>query len=180
MRRVREERRAETPPTPCADALEDTWTNSQVSTTSSQSTSRRLESHSSQSGPWNAPVARITITETSGQTYGFGAKDAESRQLRLCDEAKDKILGPMPVNDFLRDFLKRDTIDMEDMPSSDGAFNEVPHKATTERMIYQPMVRPHPRLLAQGCVYITIADHGPERRAGNRLPLPKVPFLRHI
>ena len=160
MGRLPDKRRAKTPPTPPTpltpltprvDTLEDMLPNSQVSITSSRgTTSHPLKSHSSQSGPWNVPVARVTMSETSGQTYGLGAKDAESRQLRLCEEAQDKILGPMPVKAFLRDFLKRDTINMEDMPSFEGAFKRVPRKAATERMIYEPMVRPHPRLSTWG------------------------------
>ena len=68
-----------TPPIPDADIYEDFQPNSQVSTTSTQGTSRRLKSHASQTAAWNAPVAKISMTETSGQTYGFSAKDTGSR-----------------------------------------------------------------------------------------------------
>ena len=101
-----------------------------------------MKSHASKAGPWRVPTAVISMTETSGQTYGVGGKDAHSRYLRLCDETKGKILGPMPPAEFLKEFLCYDMVNKENMPSPDSAFDEVPRAATSESKIYEPMVCP--------------------------------------
>lgn len=53
------------------------------------------------------------------------------------------MLGPMPVEEFLRQFLSADTISFEDMPSPKGAFSGVLNpsdKITKETGIYAPLV----------------------------------------
>lgn len=83
------------------------------------------------------------MTETSGQTYGFGAKNNE-RYLRLADESRRWFLGPMPPRDFLDAFLdvgKERAPLARKMPSPEGAFQAVPKRPTSEKAIYEPMVR---------------------------------------
>lgn len=63
-----------------------------------------------------------TITETSGQTYGFGDKTYEARYRRLAEESLKRFIGLMPTKAFLQTFLRSGEISKEDMPSSKEAF----------------------------------------------------------
>ena len=92
-------------------------------------------------GPWRAAIAALSRTETSGQTYGFGPKDAESRYRRLGREAMSTVIGPMPPDLFLRTFLRSDEISKDRMPLVDQAFEAVPESGSKESEIYEPLVR---------------------------------------
>ena len=70
----------------------------------------------------------------------FGPNDAEKRYLRFADEAASHLIGPMPVDKFLDEFLPKPTAD-KPMPDSKGAFDGVPEKPQNEGQIYAPLVR---------------------------------------
>ncbi|KAL1950098.1 hypothetical protein VTO73DRAFT_5220 [Trametes versicolor] len=114
----------------------------QASQTSQASAAgHKLRKKGAGTGAWNTPITR---TETSAQTFGFEDKTAKSRNLRLGEEMKGRMLGPMPVEDFLREFLSADTISFKDMPSPKSAFSRVPKKSdkiTKETDIYAPLIK---------------------------------------
>ena len=118
----------------------DTQDESQPRSQASNGPSRELKPHASATGAWKVPTASVTMTETSGQVYGLGSKDAQSRHLRLSQEALNTIIGPMPVVDFFGAFLKCDPAIMLSMPPAEDAFNEVPENANREEDIYEPLV----------------------------------------
>lgn len=67
----------------------------QSSQWSQASQNRKFRKIGTGGGAWNAPIAHFMMTETSGQTYGFGTK-TEERYCRLAEEGKKWMLGPMP------------------------------------------------------------------------------------
>ncbi|KAM5540757.1 hypothetical protein V8D89_005590 [Ganoderma adspersum] len=73
-------------------------------------------------GVLNTPLAAITITETSGQTYGIAEKDTK-RYTRLRDESLRWLVGTMPVPQFMHAFLGGDRVDMARMPPADNMFD---------------------------------------------------------
>ena len=91
-------------------------------------------------GPWGIPIPMVSMTETSGQTYGCGIKSSTDRYRRLARESMKSFLGPMPTEDFLNVFLHRDRIDRSRQPSPAGAFRDVPEKGALEKRIYEPLV----------------------------------------
>ena len=57
------------------------------------------------------------------------------------EEARRYTIGPMPVHDFLSEFLAcGDSRDPKAMMSSRRAFESVPARAETSMAIYQPLV----------------------------------------
>ena len=70
----------------------------------------------------NTPLAAVTITETSGQTYGIAEKDTK-RYTRLRDESLRWLVGTMPVPQFMHAFLGGDRVDMAYMPPPDNMFD---------------------------------------------------------
>lgn len=70
--------------------------------------------------------------------YGFNERDAQAMNQRHAAEAMKYFLGPMPVQVFMETFLP--ITSMEGMPSSVGAFSDIPAGAK-ERDIYKPLVR---------------------------------------
>ncbi|KAI0671003.1 hypothetical protein C8Q78DRAFT_1078950 [Trametes maxima] len=88
------------------------------------------------SGPWNTPVS---ITENSSQTFGFSENDAQARYLRLGKETMDLTVGPMPVTQFLEDFLFASCISKIGMPSPEKAFDKL-KGATSESVIYDLLI----------------------------------------
>ncbi|TBU45832.1 hypothetical protein BD309DRAFT_682107 [Dichomitus squalens] len=115
---------------------------SQSSQWSQTTQSRALRKEGSGGGAWNVPVAHITMTETSGQTYGFALKTSEDRYIRLADEANRWILGPMPPMAFIDEFLSLDEVGVKGyMPSPAGAFDAVPTEGAKEEDFYEPLAR---------------------------------------
>ncbi|KAI1781620.1 hypothetical protein LXA43DRAFT_861768, partial [Ganoderma leucocontextum] len=74
-------------------------------------------------GVLNTPLAAVTITETSGQTYGIAEKDT-ARYKRLREESLRWLVGTMPVPVFLHAFLGGDRVDMTEMPGGRDMFKE--------------------------------------------------------
>ncbi|EJF61059.1 hypothetical protein DICSQDRAFT_127376 [Dichomitus squalens LYAD-421 SS1] len=115
---------------------------SQSSQWSQTTQSRALRKEGSGGGAWNVPVAHITMTETSGQTYGFALKTSDDRYIRLADEANRWILGPMPPMAFIDEFLSLDEVGVKGyMPSPAGAFDAVPTEGAKEEDFYEPLAR---------------------------------------
>ena len=173
-------RRSPTPPMSPLGTQPEAEPCSQASVTSSQSAGRKMKSHASRAGAWNAPAAVISMTETSGQTYGVGGKDAHSRYLRLCSETKSKMLGPMPPVEFLKEFLCYDMVNKKDMPSPDGAFDQVPRSAKSESIIYEPMVCPKAVLERHRPLLTTLIDYRAQCRRGTCKSLSKLRILQHL
>ncbi|OBZ71567.1 hypothetical protein A0H81_08676 [Grifola frondosa] len=84
----------------------------------------------------------VTRNENSAQAFGFDEQDAKHRYQRLIDEAKEQVLGPMPIQQFLDEFLPmHDSIEERaGMLSALNAFRNVPESADHERDIYDPLV----------------------------------------
>ncbi|KAI0350363.1 hypothetical protein OH77DRAFT_1489248 [Trametes cingulata] len=100
---------------------------------------RRLRERGSGSGAWNTAVP---LTETSGQTFGFDPKDADSRNARLGEEIRWTVVGPMPVEVFLEEFFQASCIDFTEMPPPEGAFNGVVTENTkNEKDMYAPLIQ---------------------------------------
>ncbi|KAI0350356.1 hypothetical protein OH77DRAFT_1593615 [Trametes cingulata] len=100
---------------------------------------RRLREYGSGDGAWNTAVP---LTETSGQTFGFDPKDADSRNARLGEEIRWTTVGPMPVEDFLEEFFEASALDFTEMPPSKGAFDGVvTEKTKNERDMYAPLIK---------------------------------------
>ncbi|PIL30494.1 hypothetical protein GSI_07194 [Ganoderma sinense ZZ0214-1] len=74
-------------------------------------------------GVLNTPLVAVTITETSGQTYGIAEKDTE-RYKRLREESLGWLVGTMPVPAFLNAFLGGDRVDLRKMPRGRNMFKD--------------------------------------------------------
>ncbi|KAH8115734.1 hypothetical protein DFH11DRAFT_1507170, partial [Phellopilus nigrolimitatus] len=86
----------------------------------------------------DTPIAR---TE-NGAKDGFDPMDAKSRNIRYAREMKRWCVGPMPVEEFLDEFLPpapkgKGT---RAMPSCKGAFNRVPMEPKDEQAIYEKLI----------------------------------------
>ncbi|KAH9915713.1 hypothetical protein B0H21DRAFT_713571 [Amylocystis lapponica] len=68
-------------------------------------------------------------------------KDAKSQHVRYVQEARRFMLGLMPVQDFIHEFLPRDT-DMTKMPPSVDAFKKIPAKPERKTDIYGHLQSP--------------------------------------
>nr|VWO95586.1 Uncharacterized protein [Ganoderma boninense] len=110
-----------------------------------ESQPRGLRKTGTGGGAWNAPVAHVMMTETSGQTYGFGDQRDSVRYGRLANEARRWVLGPMPPVKFLEEFLNPQgrmwKEHREKMPEPREAFNEVPKREGSEKKIYEPLAK---------------------------------------
>ncbi|KAH9915714.1 hypothetical protein B0H21DRAFT_887034, partial [Amylocystis lapponica] len=96
------------------------------------------------SGRWRVPIPVLGVpeiirdsTETSHTSI---MKDAKSQHVRYVQEARRFMLGPMPVQDFIHEFLPRDT-DMTKMPPSVDAFKKIPAKPERKTDIYGHLIR---------------------------------------
>ncbi|KAI0324547.1 hypothetical protein GY45DRAFT_1340712 [Cubamyces sp. BRFM 1775] len=100
------------------------------------------DSESSESDDGNAT---IFLTENSSETFGFRMKTAEPRYQRLGQEAAYISVGPMPVGEFLNEFLRRQQImseTKEKMPSPDNAFAGLSGcEGKAEAAFYEPLTR---------------------------------------
>lgn len=86
-----------------------------------------LKATSTGAGVLNTPLAAITITETSGETYSFRRNDT-ARYARLGDESRKWLVGTMPVGDFLSTFLGGDRISLSAMPNGSDMFQKTMKK----------------------------------------------------
>ncbi|KAH8115737.1 hypothetical protein DFH11DRAFT_1507405, partial [Phellopilus nigrolimitatus] len=86
----------------------------------------------------NTPLAR---TEYSAEG-SFDPKDAKGRNIRYAREMKRWCVGPMPVEEFLDEFLppapKGKGVRV--MPSCKGAFNRIPVDPKDEQAIYEKLI----------------------------------------
>ncbi|KAI0629906.1 hypothetical protein C8Q77DRAFT_1180533 [Trametes polyzona] len=86
----------------------------------------------------------VPYTENSAQTFGFDQKTADAQNYRRGEEMTSFVIGPMPVDAFLNEFLDARKVDFKDMPSPNNAFDSVLPETkapTKERDIYEPLIR---------------------------------------
>ncbi|KAI0326080.1 hypothetical protein GY45DRAFT_1329415 [Cubamyces sp. BRFM 1775] len=95
------------------------------------------------SGPWPVPLPDVYLSrnENSAQTYGFDPKDADSRYKRLGVDASRVTMGPMPVTDFLEEFLPARKALIKLMPRCKGAFNGIKANNANESDIYPILLK---------------------------------------
>lgn len=72
------------------------------------------------------------------RVFEFHNRKAEALNHKYAEEGSKFFLGPMPVRDFLDAFFPK--VSLKGMPSSNGAFKEVPSSGP-EKDIYEPLVR---------------------------------------
>ena len=95
---------------------------------------------------YDVPMA---LEQSLARTRGLEPELARSRNRKAVEDAKKHTLGPMPVRDFMRDFLKvPHTCNTGDLLSSRHAFSRVPARASTPEDLSDPLVRPAVVLLA--------------------------------
>ncbi|KAI0935419.1 hypothetical protein AcV7_003854 [Taiwanofungus camphoratus] len=117
---------------------------SKMSNTPPASTSTQPDAAtpSRKEGPVETPLkftsTPIAKNENTAQHYGFDPKDASARDQRYAREARKFFLGPMPVRQFLDDFLSE--CKDGDMPKSEGAFKHIPKCVANEPDIYDPLI----------------------------------------
>ena len=80
------------------------------------------------------------MNENSAQRYGFGSKMAKDRYPRLADASARVTVGPMPPQDFLKDFLPVPDGILKAMPKSKGAFSGIKGYNTKESDVYDILV----------------------------------------
>ena len=90
---------------------------------------------------WNCP---LSYHENSTEKFGFIRKTGKDHHHRAAKFMPSVVLGPTPVRDFLTEFRHRSALPVDDMPSPNGAFDEVPLKSDKESAIYHPMVGFYP------------------------------------
>lgn len=95
---------------------------------------------------YDSPLA----VDHSLQPRGFQPSEVCRRYKRYIPESQDYIVGPMPPQEFLDEFLL--ATDQEGMCSPRYAFRKVPSRATTPAGIFEPLVG---LLFAlhHGCIY---------------------------
>lgn len=92
-----------------------------------------------QSIPYDIPMA---LDQSLDHTLGLEPERAKSRNRKLAEDARNYTLGPIPVIQFLGEFLSPPD-DYEPMLSSNyaNAFRSIPSRGTTSTEIYEPLVR---------------------------------------
>ncbi|KAL5485979.1 hypothetical protein ACEPAI_7023 [Sanghuangporus weigelae] len=87
-----------------------------------------------------APIAKETplAFRMTKNKRAIQLRKAEHKHLRNANDGIKVLIGPMPVEEFLNEFLP--AVDESDMPDPTGAFNAVPVKAVKEREIYSPLI----------------------------------------
>ncbi|KAL5532272.1 hypothetical protein ACEPAF_5841 [Sanghuangporus sanghuang] len=87
-----------------------------------------------------APIAKETplTLRMSANTRATEPNKAEDKHRRNADEAMRVLIGPMPVEKFLDEFLP--AVDESDMPDPTSAFDAVPRGASDEKEIYYPFI----------------------------------------
>ena len=85
--------------------------------------------------PFHVPIARC---DDKTQQFELDASDAADRYRQYAADAYRFMLGPMPVREFLNEFLPR--YSKKRMPSSRDAFKGVPKESSHDKDIYEPLV----------------------------------------
>ena len=90
-------------------------------------------------GIYDCPLA---IDPHSLQPRGFEPKDVLLRYKRYVPDSRHYVVGPMPVQEFLDEFLPPSSAeDRSNMRAPTKAFRAVPSRATVPAEIYEPLVR---------------------------------------
>ncbi|KAI0655470.1 hypothetical protein C8Q70DRAFT_1020230 [Cubamyces menziesii] len=91
-----------------------------------------------QGAAYDVPMA---LDDTLFRTDGLEPRLAMSRLRRHVSLAKTHTLGPMPVDQFLEEFLPPSSEDPEDRLPSVNAFKDVPQSADSPVRIYKPLTK---------------------------------------
>ncbi|KAL5483461.1 hypothetical protein ACEPAI_8692 [Sanghuangporus weigelae] len=86
------------------------------------------------------PVAKdtpLTLRQTANR-HAMVPNRAEDKHFRNADEGMKVLIGPMPVEEFLNEFLP--PVDETEMPDPTGAFDGVPERAKHEEEIYPLLI----------------------------------------
>ena len=88
---------------------------------------------------YNVPMA---LDQTLTHTYGLEPEGAKSRNKRNIGEARSYVVGPMPVFDFIGDFVTLQGVATRSdaFLESEGAFCSVPESAPSVAGISEPLV----------------------------------------
>ncbi|KAI1793362.1 hypothetical protein LXA43DRAFT_885991 [Ganoderma leucocontextum] len=107
---------------------------------SSSSSSYTPPSYLISSCVYNVPMALDYALE---HTRGLEPQHAKSRNLHMVERSRSFIIGPMPVQDFLSQFLPLDRlIDMDPLLAwHKNAFRDVPERAATVAEIQEPLLK---------------------------------------
>ncbi|RDX42653.1 hypothetical protein OH76DRAFT_92715 [Lentinus brumalis] len=90
--------------------------------------------HDRHTPPLQQPVYHLpmALDESLTRTRGLEPELAKSRNKQMVEDAKRNTVGPMPVHEFMRDFLYvPHPCNAVDLLSSRQAFNRVPSRAAT-------------------------------------------------
>lgn len=88
---------------------------------------------------YDVPMA---LEQSFSRTRGLEPELAKSRNKRMVENARKQTIGPMPVRDFMREFLYvPHPCEMIDLLASRRAFNRVPHRAATSDVLCHALVR---------------------------------------
>lgn len=87
---------------------------------------------------YNSPIA---VDHRSLQERGFQPRNVFGRYEHHVPESQHYIVGPMPPQQFLDEFLPDTSTDRGGMRSSKHAFRGVPTHATTHTEVCVPLVR---------------------------------------
>ncbi|KAH9889369.1 hypothetical protein C8Q73DRAFT_793572 [Cubamyces lactineus] len=85
------------------------------------------------------PTVYLYSNENSAQRYGFGSKLAKERYPRLAEASTRVTVGPMPPEDFLKNFLPIPDAALRTMPRSRDAFRGI-KASNKESDIYQALL----------------------------------------
>lgn len=127
----------------CSSPPRDSEHGERIPTSSPEATDDSIRSPSNvsvleETSVLNTPLA---LHENATQTDGFEPKDSKSRYRRFAADMKKNVLGPMPPQDFMDNFMPdRKGSDRSGRLSSKGAFKKVPERAEHESLIYDPLV----------------------------------------
>ncbi|KAI0694170.1 hypothetical protein C8T65DRAFT_744473 [Cerioporus squamosus] len=100
----------------------------------SHTVSSNWRTASTPSTPANLPIAQTpaVFTENSAGIFGLFDKRSQARYVRLADEGRRFILGPMPPDVFIKQFLANGHT-LTGMPDPAGAFSALPRPKTKGR-----------------------------------------------
>ncbi|KAM5531249.1 hypothetical protein V8D89_015086 [Ganoderma adspersum] len=116
---------------------------------------------------YNVPMA---LDHNLEHTRGLDPHHAKSRNLHMVDSSKTYTVGPMPVQEFLEDFLPlARPVDNGPLLSHKRAFNTLPERAETVHEVHDPLLNALNKTTARkarcpGFVF---------RNASTRTPLPR-------
>ena len=108
-------------------------------------------SSSSPPSPMHKPLSTATLcvydvplaldSTTNECTVAFDHRGAAARNKRNVQDSRQWTAGPMPVQQFLKYFLRLDDHSSHERMSSRDAFRSVPPRADSAAGIYEPLVR---------------------------------------